>query len=175
MKKDEKVYGGVAEIFEWIADRVPGYRAYRAREKLRDADKKVREFLAEKLTGIKEKLTDVKRKLTDAGILKGQDKIDFVIRKLERIRDSALFAERGFSGIFDPQKVREDKLKELYQYDRMLIEQVELIITTVEDFAASPAPSADVASLTNKLDEFLNQFDKEFSQRSEIIEKIDKE
>ena len=175
MDKEGKVYGGVAELFEWIADRVPGYRAYRAREKLRDADKKVREFLAGKLTSVKEKLTNIKRRLTDAGRLKGLDKIDFVIRKLERIRDTALFAERGFSGVFDPNKVREDKLAELYRYDRALIERVEVMIATLEEFTASPAPGADIASMTAKLDDLLDRFDAELSRRGELIGSIDKE
>ena len=172
MSKKEKVYGGVAELFEAIADKIPGYRAYRAREKLRDADKKVREFLAEKLTKVKEKLTAIKRKLTDAGRLKGQDKIDYAIRKLERVRDQTLFAERGFSGIFDPNKVREDKLRELYSFDLSLVEYVEVIETTVDEFAGTPLPDADVISLVNKLDELLNQFDNKFAKRIEIIREM---
>ncbi|MBC7293861.1 MAG: hypothetical protein H5T84_07145, partial [Thermoleophilia bacterium] len=111
--------------FERAAEHLPGYRGYKEKELRREADKIQRSYVAERLEVCRRKLEDLQLQLTREDSLALLGLVDEVARRLRTLRDRILYADYGYTGLFDAVKVDEAKLDELYQFDVQLQEEAQ--------------------------------------------------
>ena len=152
--------------FERAAEHVPGYKGYKEKELRREADKIQRLYVAERLEDSRKKLDEVQLDLTRRGNLEMLGIIDTTIRKLRTVRDRIQFADYGYAGLFDPTKVDQAKLDELYQFDLRLQQEAK----GIEDLAATI--SADSPSLridVDLIDDRIKALDSYFAGREQLI------
>jgi hypothetical protein len=152
--------------FEKLAQHIPGYKGYKEKELRREADKTQRLFIAERLDSVQAKLDGVKLDLVNRGDLAKLGAIDLAGRKLRTVADRIRFADYGFAGLFDTDKVDEPILDQLYQFDNALVTGVNEIETLANALSAdSPTVTNDVALIDDKIEALGVQF----AERERII------
>lgn len=159
----------VEESKNWLermAEHVPGYKGYKEKELRREADKTQRLFVAERLDSVIAKLDGVKLDLVNRGDLEKLGLIDVTTRKLRTAADRIRFADYGYAGLFDTDKVDEAVLDQLYQFDMQLTTgagEIETLATALS--ADSPSLKSDLAILEDKIEALGTQF----SEREHLI------
>ncbi len=161
MEKSYKTFPKRLEAF--AEEHVPGLRTYLRREGIRDSDKLIREELVKRLDGVKKEIDRMKRDWTDSGQLTGLDLLDRATRRIEKTRDSVKFASRGYSGIFDPEKVAEKELLGLLNFDKKLFKRAEGLKKDLKDLKESDRRG--VKAQLRKLEDRLTEFDDLLDQR----------
>jgi hypothetical protein len=152
--------------FERMAEHVPGYRGYKKKELRREADKAQRLYIAERLDAIRVGLDDLKLDLVNRGDLGTLSLVDVIIRKLHTVADRIRFADYGYAGLFDTQKVDEAVLDQLYAFDQQLdggVTEMETLKAALS--ADSPSLKGDLALLEDKIEALGGQF----SEREHLI------
>lgn len=145
--------------FERIAEHVPGYKGYKDKELRREADKTQRLFVAERLDTVAKKLDDIKLDLVNRAQLDKVGAIDLVSRKLRTLTDKIRYADYGYAGLFDTDKVDEPILDQLYQFDNNLLTGVQEIETLAGALNADgPTLTNDIALLQDKIEALGTQF-----------------
>jgi hypothetical protein len=145
--------------FEKIAEHIPGYKGYKDKELRREADKTQRLFVAERLDGVRASLDGVKLDLVNRGDLDKLGLIDVTTRKLHTVADKIRFADYGYAGLFDSDKVDETVLDQLYQFDGQLVTSVNEIEALADALSAdSPSLKSDLGLLEDKIDTLGTQF-----------------
>jgi hypothetical protein len=122
----------IAERLERLARLVPGIGSYQDKESRRDADKRLRTTLAERLDSCRKVVEGVIAKLQRENQFSHLDTLGRLERKLHQAADSIRFASYGYSGTFDAVKIYEDKLDRLYVFDIGLAELVSTLQETAK-------------------------------------------
>ena len=117
---------------EKLADAIPGLKGYRDKEARRDTDKRLRDYMASRIDGVRKSVDDAKRTQVDQGKLEGLAELDRLSQKLRKAADSIRHASYGYSGFFDQVKIREAELDRIYQYDLSLISDIEVLENTAK-------------------------------------------
>lgn len=139
--------------FEKLAEYIPGYKGYKQKELRREADKIQRLYVAERLASILDALDTLKLDLVNRGELDKLAIIDVTGRKLRTVTDRIRYADYGYAGLFDTNKVDEDILDQLYQFDHGLVTGVAEIETLAAALSPdSPTLKGDIALLEDKIE-----------------------
>jgi len=154
-------------FLEKIASHIPGVAGYREREGRREADRRVREFLAGRLDEGRAGLTALRNTVTDAGQLKMLDAIGRLDRILQKSVSSLRYADYGFSGVFDQLKIREAELDQIYAYDAALVTDVVTLSDALRSISTAAPDESTLVPLTNAAE----QLDQKVARRREILEK----
>jgi hypothetical protein len=152
--------------FERVAERIPGYKGYKQKELRREADKTQRMYVAERLDTVRAGLDDLKLDLVNRGDLGTLSLVDVIIRKLHTVADRIRYADYGYAGLFDTQKVDEGILDQLYAFDMQMQTGIdELVTLRAALLADSPSLKGDLALLEDKIEALGGQF----SEREHLI------
>jgi hypothetical protein len=161
---------GRQNIFEKIADKIPGYGGYLARERRRDIDKLHREHLAGSLQRLKNSLNDVTRELTETGRLMETRPLERTAGKLDKVENKIRYASYGYSGFFDVIKVDEMELERIYQFDLNLVESVDTIKSRLTAVQQASTEQTDLKAALTELERAIDNLDARFSERHKAIE-----
>lgn len=121
------MYQSEKNALEKLADAIPGLKGYREKEARRDTDKRLREYMAGRIEGVKKNLDEVKRGMVNKGQLQGLAEIDRLAQKITKVAGSIRYASYGYAGFFDQVKIQEAELDRIYQYDFALIADIEAL------------------------------------------------
>ncbi len=111
------IYKSEKNWLEKVADFIPGLKSYRSHEHRRDTDKRLRDYISEKIDAIRGEVDDLKLELTNKKKLDLLDDADIATRKLQKLADAVRHASYGYTGVFDQVKMRDKELDLLYSYD----------------------------------------------------------
>ncbi len=126
-------FKGKRSWFEKVVEYIPGFGGYLDRNRRREADKILRDFIVDKFNIEKGNMENLRDTYTDDGNLEALGKIDRSIRLMEQVMDKIRYSDRGYSGFFDEIKINEEELEKMYQYDFSMLENLQEIKTlTVE-------------------------------------------
>ncbi len=109
---------------ERILLKVPGFKGYLEKEYRRESDHLTRTFMAEELSNAKAKFDAYLRSLVDTGELNALPQCERVATRIDTVINEMKGAVRGYSGVFDFVRVREDLLDQVYEHDMSLVEDV---------------------------------------------------
>ena len=150
-------------FLERIKRFIPGYDGYVNRDNSRELDTILRSQLASMLEQNKTKLANTVSNLSRAGKLFEASDVDRIDKKNENAIAKFRSAARGYSGAFDVVKIKEDKLRMLYEFDSSLItytENIGQLFNVLENASESGTSINDaVQTLSKALDEILLKFD----------------
>ncbi len=135
---------GFSDRVERWMGRIPGIRTYEDREHRRETDKRLREHLAARLQEARSELSRLALELSQARDLGPLPEIDRFSAHIQQIADTIRYASYGFSGIFDPPKIRKRELDRLYAFDLALmggVDEVRALAAGVRQ--AAPAARRD--------------------------------
>lgn len=164
----EQALGGLEDLVR----KIPGYRGYKEKEMRREADRLLRDNLAQAFGDQAQRLVDVQGQLVAGGkieLLEQATDLEDAVRRLQTLVDRIKRAAQGYAGFFDAIKVKEKQLDALYEFDDNLLSQIDVVKSAVDDVQAAidageglPAAIANVRRIAGEVNQL-------FSQREQVI------
>lgn len=167
----DDIYGKVTsdlDPFKTILGKVPGFSGYVERQSRRDADKLLRETIANRFDQQQQRISALQRDFINTGEIQYVDDLEAAAIKMRTFADRIRRATRGYSGLFDAVKINEAELAQLYQYDAAMLELVDDVsraIDNVETSVGSDGLPAAIRHLTTTTQQCIDVF----NRREEVI------
>ncbi len=160
----------LADTLERLARVVPGVAGYQDRERARDADKAVRERLAQRLDAVRRDLEPAKRALIDAKDLGPLPSIDALAATLDEIARTVEYAARGYRGFFDTVTVDQAKLERLCTFDLALFDEVTALGAEARKVDDAVADRARLDGAVREMGAALERFQAAFARRQALLD-----
>ena len=148
--------------------KIPGFDGYMNKQTRRESDKLHRDYIAQKLGETKVHINDVKTDMVDDGNIFDLDKIDKIQDKLDAIISKITYADRGYSGFFDTNKIGDKELEMSHQLDLALIGYV----TTIEEAVAKLSGDLESSELKTVVKEAVKavvELTTKFEERDNVV------
>ncbi len=148
--------------------KIPGFKGYIERVDRRNADKLLRESIADQYQAQWQRISSIQRDLVNAGQLDVLDDIEIASTRLRQFIDRIKTAAYGYSSFFESVKINEAELEKVYQYDLALVTMGDEISNAVDNLEASVGTDglpAAIRNLNQKAQDCVTAFEK----RSELM------
>ena len=142
--------------FRRILSKIPGFSGYIERTNRRDADKLLRDTLAQRFEALWQRASEIQRELLESGGLAYVDDIESAAIKLRTFADRIRNASYVYASLFESIKVNEQELARLYEYDNAMLDYVDKIGAALDNIQASigtdglPAAIRNLATLSRE-------------------------
>jgi hypothetical protein len=163
-----KIVEGRGALEKFIAA-IPGFKGYKERETRRDADKLLRNHLADQLDEQRRRARRLQEDLVSSGQVMLVDDLDRATNKLQTLRDRVKTASYGYAGFFDAVKVNETELDALYDFDNSLLGEVPNIATALDAVAAAIPKKEGVAEAISNLADAVEKMSTTWHRRESAI------
>lgn len=155
---------------ESILRYIPGFKGYLEKEYRRESDYLCRTWMADRLQSAKRGLDDYLSKLVAEGQLDALPQCERIRSRLDGLINQLRGAVRGYSGFFDYVRVNEQLLDQVYEHDKLLMEDVEQLAGSIETLGSKSESPAAVASA---LLQHVEQVQSEFEKRGQLLAGLD--
>jgi hypothetical protein len=149
--------------FKKILSKIPGFKGYMERQGRRDADKILRETVADRFEQQWQRISALQRDFISRGEIAYVDDLEAAAIKLRTFADRVRRASRGYSGLFDAVKINEEELAKIYTYDAAMLtlgDEIGRAIDNVEASIGSDGLPAAIRNLTTLARQSEEVFDK---------------
>lgn len=150
---------------------IPGFRGYRKREDLRIADSLLRTQLADRIKHVLQDMEQCRENLSKKMELDVLEDVGNQIAKMNALEGKIRHAEQGYTGISADFRIEEDAQNRLYEWDLMLIINIENLKKSITLFQ-SAINSSDIDRIKQEIsniDLHLHDFTEIFQKRREAI------
>ncbi len=158
----ERVTGDM-NVLQKILSKVPGFTGYVDKTNRRQADKLLRETVANHFETLWQRLSSIQKDLVKDGGLEYVSSLESAAIKLRQFIDRVRMASYGYAGFFDAIKIKEDELDKLYHFDLALLsleDEVGHSIDNVEASIGTDGMPASIRDLTKKAQSCLDTFNR---------------
>ena len=158
-------------ILKKIQNFVPGFRGYRRREDLRDADRMLRAQIAGHLGSVRQGLEDSRSLIIGGWNSKELELLGGVISQLKKVEGQVAHAETGYSGFVADIEVKEDQIFRLYDFDASMIDMIGEMRASLDAIRTSLASRDSVQAQRDILAmrTLINNFESQFDRRLRVI------
>ncbi len=162
-------------LLKKIQNFVPGFRGYRRREDLRDADRLLRAQVAQKLGSLRRQVEDSRSLIVNLFNSKDPELIGGLINEFKRVEGQIAYAEMGYSGISPPIQVKEPELNRLYDYDASIIDALGSISQAIDQMRTSISSGDDQRSQKDILQvrSLVTDLSDKFGRRMRLVQGIE--
>jgi hypothetical protein len=149
--------------FKKILSKIPGFSGYIEQQKRRDADKILRDTLADAMDVQYQRISSIQKEMVNSGDIKLLDDMESAAIKLRTFMDRVRRAPRGYSSLFEAVKIREEELGRIYQFDAKMLDLVDQVGRAIDNVEASlggdglPAAIRNLISIAQSCIETYNQ------------------
>ncbi len=154
---------------ESLLSKLPGIKGYREKDIRRDSDKQLRDTLARELSERRTKLTALQTELLSGGGLLWMDDIEKLVSRLQLLIDRIKTAAYGYAGFFDIQRVKEEELDMLAQFDEALFEDLPRLDTAIESLSKAIEADEGIKEAIKALGNILARLNETFGKRLEAV------
>lgn len=165
----EKAKAAMGGLERTIAG-LPGIKGYREKELRREADKQVRDSLARRLEARRRKLTALQGELLTAGGLLWMDDVERVVGRLQLLIDRIKTASYGYAPLWALQRVKEDDLDRLVQFDQSLFDELGTLDEAIAGLEAAVKANEGLKEAVGAVGELLTALNETFGRRAEVIQ-----
>jgi len=158
-------------LLKKIQSFVPGFRGYRKREDLRDADRMLRMQLVDRLGRQRKRLEDSRTLITKSFDSKPLDLLGGLISQFKKVEGEVLHAEMGYSGFVADLEVKENELNRLYEFDAGMFADVMSIAASIDALQPALSSQDDGKSIMtlNEMRTKIAEFEDFFNRRMLVI------
>jgi hypothetical protein len=159
---------GHQDLFTKILAKVPGFSGYIERQNRRQADKILREAIADRFQEQWQRISGLQRDLIRQGELQFAGDLESAAIKLRQFIDRVRTAAYGYAGFFDAIKINENELAGVYQYDLQLLtleEEISAAVDNVESSIGTDGLPAAIRHLTTRSQMAVEAF----NRRTEVL------
>lgn len=160
--------GGLEDLIR----RLPGFKGYLEKEDRREADRLLRDHLVRVFEEQLGEFTRLQQRLIDSGGIMLMEQVQRVDTKLRTFIDRVDTAPRGYAGLFDAIKVREEELTRLYAFDNALLAYADRLAELLAGFGQAIEANEGVETAIRALDDWATEVNNVFKQRVEVIQTI---
>ncbi len=114
-----------------------GFIGYFDRENRREADKLLRETIAQRYEEQWGRISELQRQFVSEGKIELIDDLEAAAIKLRAFIDRVKGASYGYAGFFDAVRINRDELERIYEYDIALLEGAQTLANAVDNVSAS--------------------------------------
>ena len=159
-------------LLKKIQTYIPGFKGYRQREDMRDADRMLRAQLAQKVALQRRGLEECRGILMQSPGSKELDMIGSLISQFKKVEGVVAHAATGYSGIAADIRVREEEIDRLYEYDAGMLDHMVSISASVESLkdALMAADETTIFRDMMNIKARISDFEDKFSSRLRAIE-----
>jgi hypothetical protein len=161
----ESSLGGLESLIK----KIPGYKGYKEKELRREADKLLRNQIAQQLADQRRRLVELQNRAISQAQIEFLDDLERAAAKLQLLIDRVKTASYGYAGLFDALKVKEEQLDLLYEFDSRMLASVEVIAADVDRVESAIAAREGVDEAIAELIETAEQANRTFGHRHEAI------
>lgn len=137
---------GETNFLKKIMSKLPGFKGYVEREERRNADKLLREAVADKFEAIWQRISSLQKDAISNGELEKIDDLESAALKIRQFIDRIRTSSYGYAGFFDVINVETEELDAIYSYDLSMLtleEEVSRAVDNVEtSFGTDGLPAA---------------------------------
>lgn len=148
--------------------KIPGFKGYFEMVDRRQADKVLREVIADRFQVQWTRLSAIQRDMVKAGKIDLIDDLEEASIKLRTFVDRVKTASYGYTGFFDAIKINEAELTQLYQYDLTMVQLGDDVAAAIDNLEASIDTDGFPAALRNTVQKAQDSIDA-FNKRSELM------
>ncbi|MGD9962321.1 MAG: hypothetical protein AB7S97_00250 [Thermoplasmata archaeon] len=145
---------------------IPGFRGYRLREDLRDADRMLRSQLAQKLGLERRGLEECRGLVVKSYGSKELDQIGGLINHFKKMEGAVTHAEMGYSGFAADIQIKETELDRLYEFDAAMLDHLVSMHASIESLKGALMAADEVSShrdlmnIKARITDFEDQFNR---------------
>jgi len=158
-----------ADPFKKLIGYIPGFSGYVERQNRRDADKLVRDTVANRFEEQWKRVSNLQSDLVSGGMIQYVDDLEKAAIQLRTFIDRITMAPRGYSGLFDAVKINEKELEALYQFDAAFFDLAEQVKTGVDNLEASLADEAALPAAIRNLTTLARLANETYDRRTEAF------
>jgi hypothetical protein len=159
---------------EDLARKIPGFSGYFEKEDRRHADDLLRDHLVLRFEELLGEFTRLQKELVQASGLKFMERVQGIDTKLRTFIDKIDTAAQGYTGVFDPIKVREEGLARLYAFDNALLTYADQMSEGLGQFEQALNGEGTEAIL-QQLDQVVTEANNTFARRVEAMQGLQSE
>jgi len=148
---------------------VSGFVGYYDRERRRDADKLLRDTVADRYEEHWDRVSAIQARMIGAKMLEFVDDVEVAAINLRTFVDRVRGAPRGYAGFFDAVRIHREELESLYQYDLGLLDFSDQVAEAVDGLEAAITNPDDVPAAIKNLVDVADQASRAYDRRSEAI------
>jgi len=167
-----KIVGERGSVEELVA-RIPGFRGYMEMTARRQADRLIREHVANQLRAQLNRLVEVEKMLLDAGGLSFMSKTRSAKTKFQTFIDRIATDAPGYSGFFDAVKVGADDLGVVYAFDLALLDYVDKFSLTLDALRDTVLRSEGIEEEIRTLDALTVEANEAYGLRENVLKGIE--
>jgi hypothetical protein len=160
--------GGDMDFFKKILSKIPGFKGYMERQQRRDADKLLRDMVANRFEEQWQRVSALQREFISQGEIGLIDDLEAAAVKLRTFADRVRRATRGYSSLFEAVKIGGDELARLYAFDAALLDLADEVGRAVDNIEASIGSEGLMAAIRNLVSISRRAIDT-FDKREEIF------
>ena len=157
---------------ETLLLKLPGFRGYMEMNARRQADRMIREQVAEQLRQQLNRIATIEKTLLDEGGLKYMSKTRSAKTKFQTLVDRIATDTPGYSGFFDAVKIGPDDLQVIYSFDQALFDYVEKFRQKLDVLQEAAEKNEGVAPLISELDGLTIEANEAYSLRENVLKEI---
>jgi len=152
-----------------LQNSVAGFVGYYDRERRRDADKMLRDTVADRYEEQWDRVSAIQAQMVAGKLLEYVDDVEAAAIKLRTFVDRLRGAPRGYAGFFDAVRVNQDELDRLYQYDLELLDDVGLVANAVDGLEAAMSNRDEIPAAIENLVKAATAAVRAYDRRSEVV------
>jgi hypothetical protein len=164
-------YGKVtstADLIGKVRGFLAGFVGYFERDNRREADKVLRETIAQRYEEQWARISETQKRLVSEGQLEVVDDLEAAALKLRAFIDRIRRASYGYAGFFDAVRINEPELAKLYETDLVLLQDVGKVSAAVDNVGLSIGSDGLPAAIRNLTTICQDAIDA-FNRRDEVI------
>jgi hypothetical protein len=155
--------------FKKLASFIPGFKGYIERQNRRDADKVLRDTVAQRFEDQWRRTSQLQSDLVSNGQIAFVDDLEKAAIKLRTFIDKISTAPRGYSGLFDAVKINEEELESIYQFDAAFFDLAEQVGRALDNVEASLGDPAALPAAIRNVTTLARQAVETYNRRSEVV------
>jgi hypothetical protein len=157
---------------EKLFARLPGFRGYMELNARRQADRMIREHVADQLRQQLNRIATIEKDLLDAGGLSYMSKTRSAKTKFQTFIDRIASDAPGYSGFYDAVKIGPDDLAVVYAFDQALLDYVDKFKQKLDTLQDAATKNQGVDQAIRDLDALTIEANEAYSLRENVLKEI---
>ena len=152
-----------------LQNSVAGFVGYYDRERRRDADKLLRDTVADRYEEQWDRVSAIQAQMVAGKMLEYVDDVEVAAIKLRTFVDRVRGAPRGYAGFFDAVRINQDELESLYQYDLELLDYADRVAEAVDGLETAVSNKEDLPAAIDNLVKTATSAIQAYDRRTEVV------
>ncbi|MFW5772835.1 MAG: hypothetical protein ACOCZH_05865 [Phototrophicaceae bacterium] len=153
--------------------RLPGFRGYMEMSARRQADRMMREYVAQQIRLQLQRLPQIEKQLVDAGGLKYMSETRSAKTKFQTFIDRIATDTPGYSGFFDANKVTQEDLQVIYAFDHALVGYADQFKEKLDALQAAATSGEGIEDAIRDLDALTIEANEAYSLRENVLKGLE--